>query len=101
MEKKIKRLEIAVVILSILFVFSIFVSIYAVSQITMLSNKIPSYSEVKEDIKFLKGAYEVTANKADSLHLKEKVVKGYDYTVDKASDLVDYLKEQKEKHYDK
>ena len=101
MEKRLKRLEIAVVVLSILFVFSIFVSIYAVSQITMLSNKIPSYTEVKEDIKFLKGAYLVTEKKVDSLHIKDKVVKGYDYTVDKASDLVHYLKEQKEKHYDK
>lgn len=101
MEKKIRRLEIAVVVLSILFVFSIFVSIYAVSQITMLSNKIPSYTEVKEDIKFLKGAYLVTEKKVDSLHIKDKVVKGYDYTVDKASDLVDYLKEQKKKHYGK
>ena len=101
MEKKIKRLEIAVVVLSILFVFSIFVSIYAVSQITMLANKIPDYKEVKEDIKFLKGAYDVTSEKADSLHVKEKVVKGYDYTVEKAGDLIDYLKEKKEKRDDK
>jgi hypothetical protein len=67
----------------------------------MLSNKIPSYTEVKEDIKFLKGAYLVTEKKVDSLHITDKVVKGYDYTVDKASDLVGYLKEQKEKRYGK
>lgn len=100
-DRKTRPLKIAVVVLSILFVFSIFVSIYAVSQITMLSNKIPSYTEVKEDIKFLKGAYLVTEKKVDSLHITDKVVKGYDYTVDKAGDLVNYLKEQKDKRYGK
>jgi hypothetical protein len=41
------------------------------------------------------------STKVDSMHVKEKVVKGYDYTVEKAGEFVDFLKEQKEKRYDK
>ena len=101
MEKRIKRLEIAVITLSIMFVVSIFVSIYAVSQIKLVAAKIPDYKEIKEDLKTLKSVYVYGATKVDSMHVKEKAIKAYDYTVDKASDFVNYLKEQKEKRYDK
>lgn len=101
MEKRLKRLEIAVVILSILFVLSIFVSIYAVGQITMLANKIPSYTEVKEDIKYIKAAYIVSEAKVKEMHVQETVSKAYNYTSEKTGALVDYLKKQKKKHYDK
>lgn len=101
MEKRLKRLEIAVVVLSILFVLSIFVSIYAVSQITMLSNKIPSYTEIKNDIKYIKAAYVVSEAKVKEMHVQETVSKAYNYTSEKTGALVDYLKEQREKHYGK
>ena len=101
MEKRIKRLEIAVVVLSILFVFSIFISIYAVSQIKLVADKIPDYKEIKEDLKTLKSVYKYSSDRVDSMHVKEKAVKAYDYTVDKAGEFVNYLKEQKEKRYDK
>lgn len=97
MEKRIKRLEIAVIILTILFVLSIFISIYTVSQITMLSNKIPSYKEIKEDIKFIKSAYVVSESKVKEMHIQEKLTKGYNYTTEKTSQLVGYIKEQKDK----
>jgi len=101
MEKKIKRLEIAVITLSIMFVISIFVSIYAITQIKLVAAKIPDYKEIKEDLKVLKSVYVYGSTKVDSMHVKEKVVKGYDYTVEKAGEFVDFLKEQKEKRYDK
>lgn len=101
MEKKIRRLEIAVIALAFMFVISLCVSIYAATQITILSSKIPNYKEIKEDIKLLNDVYHVTAVKADSLHVKEKVIKGYDYTVDKAGELVEFLKEQKKNRLDK
>ena len=97
MEKRIKRLEIAVIVLTIVFVLSIFVSIYTVSQITMLSNKTPSYKEVKEDIKFIKTAYVISESKVREMHIQENLTKGYNYTTEKTSQLVDYIKEQKEK----
>jgi type IV secretory pathway TrbF-like protein len=101
MEKKIRRLEIAVIVLSVLFVVSIFVSVYSVSQITMLANKIPDYKEVKADIKLLNDIYQVSSVKADSLHVKDNVIKGYDYTVDKASEFIGFLKKKKnERHKD-
>jgi predicted PurR-regulated permease PerM len=75
-ESKIKRLEIAVISLSILFVLSIFVSMYGFYQIKSLSDKIPSYKEIKEDIKFIKNNYPRT---------KEKIVAGYEYTKEKTS----------------
>ena len=101
MEKRIKRLEMAVITLAIMFGISLFISFVAVCQIKMLSDKVPDYKEIKEDLKFVKSAYIYSATKVDSMHVKEKAVKAYDYTVDKASDFVNYLKEQKEKRYDK
>ncbi len=92
-ETRIKRLEIAVVALLVAFVVSICVSIFAYMQIATLSSKLPSYHELKEDVKVLKGAYEVTKEKAPVV--KKAVVDSYEYTKDKAGDLVDYFKGEK------
>jgi hypothetical protein len=97
MEKRIKRLEIAVITLSIMFVISIFVSIYAVTQIRLVAAKIPDYKEIKEDLKTLKSVYVYGSTKVDSMHVKEKIVKGYDYTVEKTGEFIDFLKKQKDK----
>lgn len=92
-EKRIKRLEIAVVALAFAFVVSIFISIFAYMQIAALSSKLPSYHELKEDVKIIKSAYEVTKDKAPVV--KKAVVDSYEYTKDKAGDLVDYFKGEK------
>lgn len=92
-ETRIKRLEIAVIALAVAFVVSICVSIYGFMQIAALSNKLPSYHELKEDVKILKGAYDVTKKKAPIV--KKAVVDSYEYTKDKAGDLVDYFKGEK------
>lgn len=94
-EARIKRLEIAVIALSVAFVVSICVSIFAYMQIAALSSKLPSYHELKEDVKILKGAYEVTKEKAPVV--KKAIVDSYEYTKDKAEGLVDYFKGDKEK----
>lgn len=89
-EQRIKRLEIAVIALSVAFIVSIFVSILAYLQILALSSKIPDYKEIKEDIKVIKQTYEVAKEKAPVV--KKAVVDSYEYTKDKAGDLVDYFK---------
>lgn len=94
-ETRIKRLEIAVIALSVSFVISICVSIFAYMQIATLSSKLPSYHELKEDVKILKGAYEVTKKKVPVV--KEAIVDGYEYTKNKTGDLIDYFKGDKEK----
>lgn len=92
-EKRIKRLEIGVIALAVAFIFSIGLSIFAYMQIAALSSKLPSYHELKEDIKVIKGAYEVTKEKAPVV--KKAVVDSYEYTKDKAGDLVNYFKGDK------
>lgn len=89
-EQRIKRLEIAVIALSVAFIVSIFVSILAYLQILALSSKIPDYKEIKEDIKVIKQTYEVAKEKAPAV--KKVVVDSYEYTKDKADDLVNYFK---------
>lgn len=92
-EKRIKRLEIGVIALAVAFVFSICMSIFAYMQIATLSSKLPSYHELKEDVKIIKGAYEVAKEKTPVV--KKAVVDSYEYTKDKAGDLVDYFKGDK------
>lgn len=65
-------------------------SILAYLQILALSSKIPDYKEIKEDIKVIKQTYEVAKEKAPVV--KKAVVDSYEYTKDKAGDLVDYFK---------
>lgn len=89
-ETRIKRLEMGVIALSVAFVVSICVSIYGFLQIAALSSKLPSYHELKEDVKILKGAYDVTKEKAPVV--KKAIVDSYEYTKDKASDLMIYIK---------
>ena len=89
-ETRIKRLEIAVIALAVAFIVSICVSIFAYMQIATLSSKLPSYHELKEDVKILKGAYDVTKEKVPVV--KKAVVDSYEYTKDKASDLMIYIK---------
>lgn len=101
MDNKIKRLQIAILILSAMFVISVSVSIYAAAQIRLIAEKLPNYNELKNDIKTLKTAYETYTSQPDSLKLKTKLIKQYDYSVDKAGELIDYLKEQKQKRHDK
>jgi hypothetical protein len=87
LEVRVRRLEIAVIALALAFVLSICVSAYGFLQITALSNKIPDYKELKSDIKMIK-----KLSKDLAPVVKNKVVDGYKYTKDKASDIVDYFK---------
>jgi hypothetical protein len=93
-EQRIKRLEVAVIALSVAFFASLLISFLAYMQILTFSSKIPDYKEIKEDIKTLKGAYDVAKDKAPVV--KEAVVNSYEYTKEKAGDLVDYFKGDKD-----
>ena len=94
MEKKIKRLELAVVCLSILFLVSIFFTMYAITQIKLIANKIPNYTEIKQDVKYLKDAYNTTTK--DSVSIKEKITKTYDSALNKGGEVINYLKKQRD-----
>jgi len=95
-EKQIKRLWIAVIVLSILFVTSIGVSIYSAFQIRSVASKIPSYTEIKNDIKTLNNLYKVSEVQVPKAYnyTKEKAVAGYEYTKEKTSQLFEYIKEK-------
>lgn len=99
-EKRVKRLELAVIVLSGLFIISISATLFAVAQINILSDKIPNYHEVKEDIKSAKIFYDSTSVKMDSAHVKERVINAYDKTVDNGAKLFNHLKELKDKRND-
>jgi predicted PurR-regulated permease PerM len=99
-ERRIKRLENAVRGLTIVLILSIGFSIYAFYQITAITSSIPSYRELKEDIKSIKNAAPVIKEKVDYTtekvadgynYTKEKVSEGYDYTKEKANDVIDYF----------
>lgn len=103
-ERKVKRLQIAVVALGILFVLSICVSIYSAMQIRMVANNLPSYKEIKEDIKTLNSiycvskvevpkAYNYTKEKANVA--KEKINVAYEYSKEKTNSIISYFKEKK------
>ena len=94
MEKKIKRLELAVVCLSILFVVSIFFTMYAITQIRLIADKIPNYTEIKQDVKYLKDAY--VSSSTDSVSIKEKITKTYDNALNKSGEVINYLKKQRD-----
>lgn len=98
-EKRIKRLENAVRGLTIAFILSIGFSIYAFYQITAITSSIPSYRELKEDVKSLSKIYDksveaVPVVKETVNGAKDKVVDGYNYTTEKVSDGYDYTKEK-------
>lgn len=95
-EKRIKRLERAVITLSILFIISVTVSIYSAIQIRTVASKVPSYKEIKEDIVALNKLYKISEVQVPKAYnyTKEKAVKGYDYTKEKASELLNYIKEK-------
>ena len=104
-EKRIKRLEIMVVILSILFVTSIGVSIYSAFQIRSVASKIPSYTEIKNDIKTLNNLYKVSEVQVPKAYnyTKEKTVQAYEYSKEKTGQLINFIKdkttdEKKTKH---
>ena len=99
-ERRIKRLENAVRGLTIVLILSIGFSIYAFYQITAITSSIPSYQELKEDIKSIKNADPVIKEKVDYTtekvadgynYTREKVSEGYDYTKEKANDVIDYF----------
>lgn len=99
-ERRIKRLENAVRGLTIAFILSIGFSVYAFYQITAITSSIPSYHELKEDIKSIKNAVPLVKEKVDYTtekvadgysYTKEKVSEGYNYTKEKANDVIDYF----------
>jgi hypothetical protein len=94
MEKRVKRLEITVVALIIMLFISISISIYGVLQVAALTSKIPSYKEIKEDVKILKDVYVVTKEKAPVV--KDAIVDSYEYTKGKTNDVINYFKADKD-----
>jgi hypothetical protein len=97
-EKRIKRLEIAVVILSVLLLITSTAAVYSAIQIRTVASSIPSYKEIKEDIKTLNALYKVSEEKLPKAYnyTKDKTVKAYDYTKEKTNELIQYLKEKTE-----
>jgi len=97
--KQIKRLWIAVIVLSFLFVTSIGVSIYSAMQIRTVASKIPSYHEIKEDIKTLNNLYKVSEVQVPKAYnyTKEKTSQAYKYSKEKASQLVEYFEDKTKK----
>lgn len=98
-ERRIKRLENAVRGLTIAFILSVGFSIYAFYQITAITSSIPSYKELKEDVKSLSKIYDksveaVPVVKETVNGAKDKVVDGYNYTTEKVSEGYDYTKEK-------
>lgn len=83
LHKRIQRLEIAVVMLSVLFVILIITTFYVSAQVKAVSDKIPSYNEIKEDIKTLNKIYKVS---------EVEVPKAYNYTKGKTLELFEYIK---------
>ena len=98
-EYRIKRLEITVVILAVLLLVSVFATVYSAIQIRTVASSIPSYKEIKEDIKTLNNIYKVSEVKIPKAYkyTKEKASQGYDYTKEKATELIDYFSKDKEK----
>lgn len=93
-ELRIKKLERSVRGLRIAFFLSIVISIIAFYQITVLASKVPSYSELKEDVKTLKKVVDAAPV------VKEKAVQGYNYTKDKAVQGYNYTAEKVGQGYD-
>lgn len=110
LQKQVKRLQIFVGILFFLFLTSVGFTIYGTMQIRTVASvvdKIPSYKEVREDIKTLKGlinisekkvpeAYNFTKKKAIQglQYSKEKAEQGYQYSKEKTGELIQYFKEK-------
>lgn len=94
--KQIKRLWIAVIILSFLFFISVTASIYSAIQIKSVASKIPSYTEIKNDIKALNNLYKVSEVQVPKAYnyTKEKAVEGYKYTKEKTTQLINYIKDK-------
>jgi predicted PurR-regulated permease PerM len=97
MEKRIKRLERAVIVLSVLFVMSVFASIYSAIQIRSVANKIPSYQEIKSDIQTLNKMYKISAVQVPKAYdyASEKVLEGSVYAKAKTNEIISYFKEKK------
>jgi hypothetical protein len=98
-EQRIKRLENAVRALTVFLILSIGFSVFAYYQITSITSKIPSYQELKEDVKSISELYDksveaVPVVKEKVEYTKDKVVDGYNYTKEKVSDGYDYTKEK-------
>lgn len=98
METKIKRLQVAVVVLFVLFIISVSTSIYSAIQIKTLTNSIPSYKDIKEDIKALNEIYKISETKVPEAYeyTKEKAIEGYEYGKEKTSKLINYIKDKTE-----
>lgn len=96
MSKRIKRLEIAVIVLCFLFVVSVSTSIWSAMQIRTMASSLPSYKELKEDIKTLNAVYKISVDKAPKVYnyTKAKTIQGYEYGKEKTNALIDFFKEK-------
>lgn len=96
MGSRIRRLEIAVVILSIMFLGTLGMSVYCAVQMEALVAKVPSYHEIKEDIKTLNKMYKVSEVQVPKAYnyTKEKIGNGYDSVLVMSNQLVEQLKKK-------
>lgn len=95
LKKRIKRLEVTVVIMVILLCLTSFSAIFCAFQVHSVASKIPDYHELKSDVKKLNELYKVSEQKLPEI--KKGVTKAYDYTKEKTGELIDYVKEKTKK----
>ena len=88
MENKIKRLQSAVIILTVLFFISVSFSIYSAIQIKVIASKMLCYSEIKKDVLELNRLCTIS---------ETKFSKSSEYTRDKLSKGLEKLKKKKDK----
>lgn len=99
LEKRIKRLEKQVLALFIALIVTSLSAIYCAIQIKSIAttvSQIPSYHEIKEDIKTLNKLYQVSEKKIPEAYdyTKDKATKAYDYSKEKSQELIQYFKEK-------
>jgi len=93
LQKRVKRLEITVIILSVALIMSLCGIWYSAIQIKSIGSKIPSYQEIKQDIQTLNNLYKISEQKVPQAYdyTKDKVGKAYDYSKDKVKELTNFI----------
>lgn len=87
MEEKVKRLERAVIILSLMTASMIGISVYAVRTLVEIKNKLPDYQELKTDVQAVKAYYEET---------RDDAIKYGNKAINYGDKFINYLNKEKE-----
>jgi predicted PurR-regulated permease PerM len=91
MEKRIKRLETAVIALALMLIATIVLAGVAATELSAINRKLPDYQELKHDVQSLKTVYDVVENKIDSTEIHQTLSTAYDSTLSKTNKAIEYL----------